>query len=91
MTTYPETTKTVFVGKLGREVTLHDLSVRYMDTAEKTEGYDNARNALVDATDLSEKEIDTLGIKTAQAIYRDIIGLTFGEERKDEGTESEKK
>ena len=81
MQEFPIFEKQVKVG--GTVVTIKDLSIAYLHKAQTQDGFDGPRNALLDATDLPPERIDALGVKTATALYDEILKHTFGDDDKD--------
>jgi len=69
----------VRVESVGRAVECYDLSVAYMDRVEQDLGWDTARHAVEDATDLADEEIGRLRIGELRELYRIIVRLTNGE------------
>ena len=68
-----------------------DLSVAYIERIEKEPEFDRVKNALTDATTLSEEEVGELGYKEGKRLYDEIIKNTFGDSSGDEGEDDGKK
>jgi len=84
-------TEDILVGSLGKKIRIFDLSVEYIDRAQTNRDADNAKEALLDASDLSEDEISRLRKSEADALYMAIVRLTFGDDAGAEDSGDEKK
>ena len=73
----------------GEEVVICDLSVEYVERMQSEEGFDNMKNALDDACELSYS-LGEVGYKAGLLLYKAIIDHTFGE-TKSEDSENAKK
>lgn len=96
MHNFPENKRTAIIPsplKPGEEmeVVLLDLSVSYLHRLDTGEIIDGSRNALLDASNLKEEQIDALRYGLSQELYKIIIELTFGKKDSDGGEEDEKK
>lgn len=69
--------KIVTVEELGREILVKELSMEYIDNANKSEDYDTMQRALTMCTDMTEAEYKKLGFNTCRAIYNIVIDLTY--------------
>ncbi len=68
-----------------------DLSVDYVSRIQKEKGHDTVKNALKDATLLTEEDIGALGYKEGKRLYTFIIDNTFDEQEEGEDSGDEKK
>ena len=75
---YPEVSKKFFLERIGKEITLYDMSLKFrLDLAENPE-LGTPKNVLIDAG-MSEEDIERLGAKTVEQLHLEVLRLTYPE------------
>lgn len=73
-----------------KKVKLRELSVGLIYKIDENLAKDDIKTILKGCSDLSDDEIDNLGLSVAKALYDEVINLTYDEKDKNSG-ESKKK
>jgi hypothetical protein len=76
MKKYPSHQFSAFIPDIAREVVIHEFTEGFIKQAQENPELDNRRTALKACTDMTDDEIDQLGMRVAQEIYEDIVDLT---------------
>ncbi len=89
--TYPLNEKTVYVNK--NKVTLRELPVKYIIAIEKKNVTESVIDTCLEGSDTTREIVESLGNSQVEAMYRDIMVLSYGKdwEKRAETSNSKKK
>ena len=73
---FPERSKTVYLERLGKNITLYEMSVGFKLRLDEDEELGTPINVLIDAG-MDESDIEKLGDNTVNALYWEVLELTY--------------